>query len=402
MTRRTHSLNAYESDVPSGAGATGDITVTSAIGLTAEVDDGMYLVISPEDVDNREYIKVTSVDVGSGLLGCAADRGLGGSVGGIAHTHPANAKVRAVSVHQWLNDIFDDIGDIDIILGNHIPGVDPHPQYLEEDEGNLLYLSRDGTTPPTADMPWNAKKITGIADGTLDADAVSKLQMETADGVVAGDAATALTTHIDDPADPHSAAGYLVSTDVVNVYLPLAGGSMLDSIDMQANKILDVGLPTLDGDAANKLYVDDAIGAIPPGFSGSHDDLSGISTNDHHDKYTDANAVAALAAADDYVKLGGDTMSGLLIVDTNIKIDYATGQAQFVNQVSGVGIVIGTATVAPNQDGTVDLGAAALKWDDLHVNTINGGPATFANVEAVLSELVTWANGQAAGITALA
>ena len=42
------------------------------------------------------------------------------------------------------------------------------------------YVSRDGSQPPTADMPWNNKKITGLADGVADTDAATVLQTKAA------------------------------------------------------------------------------------------------------------------------------------------------------------------------------------------------------------------------------
>ena len=104
MTRRTYSWNAYEAGLAAGVDAvTGSITVESAAGLTAPA----YLVIDPESQTLREYVKVTNI-AGAVLT---VTRGLGGSIGGTGQAHSAGAKVRAVPVHQWLNDIFDDIED---------------------------------------------------------------------------------------------------------------------------------------------------------------------------------------------------------------------------------------------------------------------------------------------------
>lgn len=41
---------------------------------------------------------------------------------------------------------------------------------------NAIY--RDGSQPPTANIPWNSKKITGLADGTAAGDAVNKGQLD--------------------------------------------------------------------------------------------------------------------------------------------------------------------------------------------------------------------------------
>lgn len=42
-----------------------------------------------------------------------------------------------------------------------------------------------------------------------------------------------------------------------------SGDSMSGNLDMTDNKIVNLGAPTADADAANKEYVDDAVGAIP-------------------------------------------------------------------------------------------------------------------------------------------
>ena len=50
----------------------------------------------------------------------------------------------------------------------------------------------------------------------------------------------------------------------------------------------------------------------------SHNDLNGIGVSDHHVRYTDAEAQAAVAAADDYLLNTGDVATGNYIFD-NIK-----------------------------------------------------------------------------------
>ena len=59
--------------------------------------------------------------------------------------------------------------------------------------------------------------------------------------------------------DPHSAAGYITETAGDARYLQLSGGGMTGPIDMQTSKIIGLGAPTVDADAANKLYVDNAV-----------------------------------------------------------------------------------------------------------------------------------------------
>jgi hypothetical protein len=62
-----------------------------------------------------------------------------------------------------------------------------------------------------------------------------------------------------DSSEP-SAETKKVTVDLLTGHLlPRAGGVMTGPIDMGGNKVLDVGAPTLSGDAANKAYVDDTI-----------------------------------------------------------------------------------------------------------------------------------------------
>ena len=78
-------------------------------------------------------------------------------------------------------------------------------------------------------------------------------------------------------------------------YLRLDGTvPMLGSLDMGTHPILNVVDPTNPQDAATKNYVDTEIGALPPPFSGDHDDLTNVLPDQHHARYTDAEAIAAV------------------------------------------------------------------------------------------------------------
>ena len=62
-----------------------------------------------------------------------------------------------------------------------------------------------------------------------------------------------LTAHIDDASDPHAAAGYLTETDADALYVEVGGDTMTGPL------VLDDD-PTADLGAATKQYVDDAVG----------------------------------------------------------------------------------------------------------------------------------------------
>jgi hypothetical protein len=60
-----------------------------------------------------------------------------------------------------------------------------------------------------------------------------------------------------------------VDSDLVaSAYLSLSGGTVTGAIDMSNNKIVNLGVPESDSDAATKKYVDDAIAleAVDPDY----------------------------------------------------------------------------------------------------------------------------------------
>ena len=237
MTRRTHSFNAYESPLKVGVGATGDVIVDDPTNLVAD----LYLVIDPEDALLREYIKVTAVNGTTGELTCAGDRGLPGSADGIAHAHDVDAPVRAVAVHQWLDDIFDDIIEVEDWAADHVDigaVADPHTQYLTEPEGDVRYIEVAGDT------------MSGVltlygTDPTGDDEATPKLWVELV-------VDSALGIHNNDP-------GAHLNLDT---YLPLDGtGQMTGTLQMNSNYISGVTDGAATNDAVNKSQLD-AVSAV--------------------------------------------------------------------------------------------------------------------------------------------
>lgn len=81
-----------------------------------------------------------------------------------------------------------------------------------------------------------------------------------------------------------------IGTELTN-YLPKAGGIMSGSIDMGGKRILNVGTPSINNDAATKGYVDNAIAGITPG--------------------------------DEYLPLSGGTLTGQLTIDLSGTTDEA-------------------------------------------------------------------------------
>jgi hypothetical protein len=202
MSRRTDSLNAYEVALTSGVSDVDtSFPVESTVGLIAPG----YLVVDPDDPTKREYFKYTIINGANLQFPDTGFRGLRGSAAG-AQGHLAGARVRAVAVGQWLDDIFSDIED------------------LEAEQAAFLDLA--GTRAMFGDLNMGDNKIEVLATPVLDDDAATKLYVDTLDLLL----------------------------------LPLDGTrAMTGALDMGTNEINDVVDPTLAQDAATKKYVDDAI-----------------------------------------------------------------------------------------------------------------------------------------------
>lgn len=109
MSRRKYSYNVFETTLASGisSGAT-DLELTSVTNLRAPG----YLVVDDDNDSLREVISFSNIN-GSTLQGC--DRGLEGSASG-AQAHDSGKLVRAVMVHQFIDDIFNDIEETEAEL----------------------------------------------------------------------------------------------------------------------------------------------------------------------------------------------------------------------------------------------------------------------------------------------
>lgn len=93
-------------------------------------------------------------------------------------------------------------------------------------------LNAGGTVVPTADLPMNSKKLTGLAAGSANGHSVRYEQVMLLSG------ANAMTGDLD-----------LGGNTIVNVG---------DDIDMDGNTLTNLGAPSADDDAARKIDVDNA------------------------------------------------------------------------------------------------------------------------------------------------
>jgi len=94
------------------------------------------------------------------------------------------------------------------------------------------------------------------------------------------------TAHADDATDPHAAAGYAKSSELA-AYLPLAGGTLVGALTLNAD-------PTGVLEAATKQYVDGQ----------DHDHATPIAAHAalasaHHTRYADSEAVTAMGVIGD-------------------------------------------------------------------------------------------------------
>jgi hypothetical protein len=303
MSRRTHSLNAFEVALTSGIS---DVDTSFPLESTEGLLAPGYLVLSPDDPTIREYFEFTAIN-GSNLTVPGGNRGLTGSAGSPsqAWAHLAGARVRAVAVGQWLDDIFTDIADLeaaqaaflfldgtrpmtgDLDMGSNLIKSLTSP-VADDDGANKLYVDSvgiairddamllDGTNPMLADMSLGGFQAKDLADATAQQDAGTLKQVQARlslnGGTMAGQIimdgsqikTLANATNVSDAA----------TLEQVQQRLGLNGGTMAGNIDMDdVARLLNLPDATTDGNAPNWGQVktqDSFTGAIiGAGFSGA-------------------------------------------------------------------------------------------------------------------------------------
>ena len=185
-------------------------------------------------------------------------------------------------------------------------------------------LSKSGGTMSGA-IAMGSNKITGLADGENDGDAVNKGQLDAVEAAIpaaSNTAGAAAGTAAAGSSDDYARADHVHPHDTAK--LDVAGGTMSGNIAMGNNKVTGLAAPTADGDAANKKYVDDAIGALP--VASDDDPLM--------DGTADAGEDANFARADhvhptDTSRQAKITASGILKGDGNGGVTAAVAETDY-------------------------------------------------------------------------
>ena len=140
------------------------------------------------------------------------------------------------------------------------------------------YLKKDGSISVTSDFDFGNNKISNLAEGTGNSDAVTKHQLQTGlstkpntNQVVLRDGSQDMTGNLNmsqkkivnlaDPTGRNDATGKGYVDRLFLDALRLDGSSkMTGNLDMSLNKIINCGQPTGARDVTNKAYVDSEVG----------------------------------------------------------------------------------------------------------------------------------------------
>jgi hypothetical protein len=121
----------------------------------------------------------------------------------------------------------------------------------------------DQMAAPTAAVPLNAQKITGLADPTLAQDAATKAYTDAQITALVGGAPGTLDT-LNEIASAINNSG----TFATSVVLRDGTQAMTGALAMGTNKITGLGTPTISTDAATKAYADAIIATSPSNLTG--------------------------------------------------------------------------------------------------------------------------------------
>jgi len=174
----------------------------------------------------------------------------------------------------------------------------------------------DQMAAPTAAVPLNAQKITGLADPTLAQDAATKAYTDLQITNLIAAAPGALNTLDELAAALGDDASFATTvTNSLAAKLPLAGGTMSGAIAMTTNKITGLGTPTVSTDAATKAYADTMLplsgGTLSGALAMGTNKITGLGTP------TVSTDASTKAYADTMLPLSGGTMSGAIAMGSS-------------------------------------------------------------------------------------
>jgi hypothetical protein len=324
---RSNLVNAVDVALAADvAGADPTIQVTDPALLPAVP---FYLVIDPFGDSSREYLRATSL--ATDVL--SVERDLDGSQ---STTHSAGDIVRISYVAQHLSDLWDNFGS---------------------------YLPLSGGVHMTGGIHFDYPASNGYATLAMssgDDRRVAQITVRNEDG------SEHVQFNLYAPDDPgFSGGGFtFVGPGVTLFKVDPTTAQLWADLRMNDRKVRAMADPTDAKDAATKGYVD----AIPV-FSGLHADLTDVTADQHHTRYTDAEAVAAVGTPwTGYLPLGGGTMTGSINMGSfdilNIPRIYTdpaktfevfgpTGNRRF--QINSVN---------PDMAFSADDGSLAMLWSD--------------------------------------
>jgi hypothetical protein len=116
--QETKLLNAFETTLSTTLGASGTTVTLTAVTDSASntIDAPCYLVIEPDSATNREYVLVSSVNIGTKTLtlgdGGASNRHLKGSAATSGLSHASGSTIRYVPMAQHIEDINDRVDTV--------------------------------------------------------------------------------------------------------------------------------------------------------------------------------------------------------------------------------------------------------------------------------------------------
>jgi len=264
---------------------------------------------------HREYIWFGTLN-GATLENVS--RGIAGSIvsGGIEHD--AGVKMRAVSMHQMFDDLWDSVNLGDTDLATHIadPG-DPHAAagYLKLSEAEVLYVNVDGDT-------------------------MTDLLLLSGDPVDALGAAT--KAYVDD--NRYTDAEAIAAVDN-GTYLKLSGGVMHGQLDMNSHNIINLDGMYGPGDKSQNiqpgsgqfLYLRDGGGGIRISMQQGNSlvlrDNSGVSrvlVKDSETAFQDENGTERMSVANNEIILNVQQVKMPLLTTSgnqpNVYYDASTGR----------------------------------------------------------------------------